>query len=322
MYLASVARHLMLLRGLGFVADALDGARISWVAMKGPVLSELIYRRSDLRSYNDLDVLVAPTALQAALAALERSGGRLLDANWRLIAETVPAELHVAMPDGGVLDLHWHVVCERQVRRRVHVPTAGLLARSRRESIGGRQIPVLDPVDTLVHLAVHASLSGADRLGWLQDVEQCILRWPPDWPAVVQRARAGGASVATAVVLGRARAALGAPVPDGVLRDLVPSAAWRRLLAATDSIWPVPRLSAGGSPARLLARAARDDVRVTLAEATRRTLAWVRSGGRLEPLDRDRDLDATFGGSLLHPAGTVDQREAYFTAATTESVRM
>ena len=218
-----------------------------------------------------------------------------------------------------MLDLHWHVVCERHARRRVLVPTGGLLARAHRQRVGNRMVPVLDPVDTLVHLAVHASMSGADRLGWLKDIEQCLLRWPPDWPEVVDRARTGGAAVPTAVVLARSRSVLGVPVPDDALAALVPSGGWRRLLATTDAVFPVSRLAPGGSPARLIARAARDDVPGTLWETAGRAWDWVRGGAQVKPLNRSRDLDPAFAGSLLHPAGTANDRRAYFAAVREET---
>jgi hypothetical protein len=223
------------------------------------------------------------------------------------------------MPEGGVLDLHWNVVCERDARRRVHLPTADLLNRARRMRVAGRDVPVLDPVDMLVHLAVHASLSGADRLVWLKDVEQCLLRWPPDWGKVVELAQETGASVATGVVLGRARSVLGVAVPEKVLHDLVPSAGWRRVLATTDVLWPVPRLGMGGSPARLVARASRDDVAQTRREAGSRLAEWVRGGGRTRPRSRERDLDPSYPGSLLHSSGGVGDRDAYFASARRES---
>lgn len=318
-YLAARARHLLMLEGLRWAADAFDGAGVPWATFKGPALSEVVYRRPDLRSYSDLDVVVSPAALDEAVRALEADGGRLLDANWRMLVETLPGELHVAMPAGGVLDLHWNVVCERDARRRVNLPTADLLARSRRTSVGGVHAPVLHPVDTLVHLAVHASLAGADRLVWLKDVEQCLIRWAPDWSEVVDLARLTGASVATGLVLGRARSVLGVPVPDSVLRDLIPSAGWRRVLAAADAVWPVPRLAARGSPARLVARASRDDVAATRREAAHRLADWVRGGGGSQPRSRERDLDPSYPGSLLHSSGGAAHREAYFASARLES---
>jgi len=316
---AAVARHLLLLEGLAVTADALDGGSIPWLAFKGPVLAELVYARADERAYTDLDVLVPPSRLADAVAALERGGARLLDANWRLIADALPGELHLLLPSGGVLDLHWHVVCERDARRQVAFPTDAVFARSERREVAGRAVPVMDPVDTLVHVALHASLAGADRLVWLKDVEQCVGRGGTDWPLVRRRARELGAAVATGLMLARASSVLGVPVPAGVVRDLVPSPGLRWAMRAIDAVWPVQRARPGGSPARLIARAARHDASATRGEAVRRVASWARDGGSDPSRLHARALDAEFEGSLLHPAGTEEDRERYFRAVWSET---
>ena len=316
---ASVARHLLLLEGLTVTADALDGGSIPWLAFKGPVLAELVYARADERTYTDLDVLVPPARLADAVDALERSGARLLDANWRLIADVLPGELHLALPAGGVLDLHWHVVCEKDARRHIGFPAREVFSRSTRQEIAGRAVPVMDPVDTLVHVALHASLAGADRLVWLKDVEQCVLRHDVDWPLVVRRARENGAAVATGLMLARAAAVLGLAVPAGVVHELVPSSGLRWAMTAVDALWPVHRARPGGSPARLIARAARHDASATRGEAVRRVAGWARDGGSDPARLHARALDAEFEGSLLHPAGTSEDRERYFRAVRSET---
>ena len=55
------------------LARALDAADIRWVVVKGPVLSAA-YREPNVRSYNDLDVLVHPMDLPAVLDLLEAHG--------------------------------------------------------------------------------------------------------------------------------------------------------------------------------------------------------------------------------------------------------
>ena len=316
---ASVARHLLLLEGLAVAADALDGGSIPWLVFKGPVLAELVYARPDERAYTDLDLLVAPAHLPDAVHALELSGARLLDANWRLIADDVPGELHLLLPSGGVLDLHWHVVCEKDARRHVGFPAEEILARSGRREVGSRAVPVMDPVDILVHVALHASLAGADRLVWLKDVEQCVLRHDVDWPLVVRRAREHGAAVATGLMLSRAAVVLGLEVPTEVVHELVPSPGLRWAMTAVDSVWPVHRARPGGSPSRLIARAARRNASATRGEVVRRVAGWARDGGSDPARLHARALDAAYEGSLLHPAGTPEDRERYFRAVRSET---
>src|SRR5688500_15332306 len=59
-YIDNVARHLRTLADLAELGPVLDTAGIPWMVIKGPVLAETIYPRPDLRSYDDLDVVVQP----------------------------------------------------------------------------------------------------------------------------------------------------------------------------------------------------------------------------------------------------------------------
>jgi hypothetical protein len=194
-----------------------------------------------------------------------------------------------------------------------------VFARSERREIAGRAVPVMDPVDTLVHVALHASLAGADRLVWLKDVEQCVGLGSMDWPLVLRRARELGAAVATGLMLARASSVLGVPVPAAVVRELVPSPGLRGVMGAIDAVWSVQRARPGGSPARLIARAARHDASATGGEAVRRVARWARDGGSDPSRLHARALDAGFEGSLLHPAGTEEDRERYFSAVRSET---
>ena len=58
-------RHLAYLGVLGKFAAKLDQAKVTWVALKGPVLAELSYPEVP-RGYADLDLMVAPGQLRAS----------------------------------------------------------------------------------------------------------------------------------------------------------------------------------------------------------------------------------------------------------------
>ncbi len=274
-YHEAVARHLKILGEVAFVREVL--ADLPFFVIKGPVLAQDWYSRPDLRTYIDLDVVVPPAAYADALVALEAAGCQVLDRNWPLLTDVLAGELHVQTPRGTLVDLHWSVVNHRDLREAFHLPATELMARSVRSSLDA---PTLDPVDTLVHLGLHASLAGADRLGWLKDVEQVVLRQPPDWPAVVVRARESGTGLALALVLARSRQALRTPVPDDVIAALAPGRAWRALLTATDRVSPVAHSKPNGTLARMVARSARTNGSASAAQLVRRSAAFVRHRGR------------------------------------------
>src|SRR5207247_8757390 len=83
------------------------------------------------------------------------------------------------------------------------------------------------------------------------------------------RGRSGGAGARVAVTLRRARAALGAEVPEWALRQLDPSALHRSVGPWVERRWPVDRPHTERGPVSLWARLIRDR-----AGATARTVLY------------------------------------------------
>jgi hypothetical protein len=314
-YQAAVASHLRTLVDLDLVDDTLSAAGIGCLILKGPVLAEAVYSRPDLRGYVDLDVLVPAADFPAAVAALERAGCRVYERNWRLARELLLGELRLFTPAGSVLDLHWHLTAERAVREAFRIDLAAVRARARRVPVGGRLVATLDRTDTVVHLALHASLAGGHRLVWLKDLEQA-LRAPdaPSWPEIAGRATTWRAGVAVGLMLARARGTLGVPVPDEVLDDLAPDRLWRSVARVADVLAPLPSRPEDASVARIVARAVRADPRSSRRELARRGLAWLWHGGPLRRSDVDRLFDPTDPESAAHPVGGEPGRTAYLDA--------
>jgi hypothetical protein len=239
---------------------------LAWATFKGPVLSESLHPVAGLRSYGDLDVLVAPTDLREA-------GQRLLTAGWEVLATPddllngeVTGEIELGRAGGAVIDLHWSLVLSDTLRRRFHVPTADLLARSTPLMIGPVEVRTFDATDTLVHLCHHAAFSGAVRLIHLLDSDQAARRIQ-DWDLVVQRTRSWGAGPQVGLVLARAQRVLGTPVPSDLDRRLGLSRAFGSLMSAVDRAWPTPALRGDASWPRLVARAVRPSATATATRA-------------------------------------------------------
>jgi putative nucleotidyltransferase-like protein len=302
-YTSAVGRHLRTLSDLELVLDVLGGYSIAPLVVKGPVLAGAVYRRPDLRGYVDLDVLVAPAEFPVALPALERAGCEVFERNWPLVRDRRLGALRLTTPAGTVLDLHWHPFYERSVRAAVPVDVGAVRARARTVELAGRRVRTFDALDTLVHLAVHAALDGGDRLVWCKDIEQALLyRAVPDWDQLAARAAQWHAAPAVALMLGRARRWLGAPVPLPVLRALAPDPWWRALVRLCDLA--APALPGRPSPTRAVARAARADGPASRRELLRRLTHSLR--GRT----RER-FDALDPESAAYPAGGVVERRAY-----------
>jgi hypothetical protein len=268
-----------------------------------------------LRPYSDLDVLVERRPFADVVSSLVVVGFRLVDTNWALIARAGAGQVHLEDPAGGFVDLHWHVLFDRNTRETFRMPMGEMLERSRPADINGIATHVFDPVDTQLHLCVHAAQEGADRLLWLKDIEQVARRESGDVDELVDRARRWRIGFPVAVVLSRARTTVGAPFPEELIEALAPSQTWRGLARGADRLFPASSSRGRGNPATLLARSARADVRSSAADfATglgkriRRfalTHNWQRDGSQWDPDNP---------GSLFYQPGNGDlvDRTSYF----------
>ena len=187
-YFVALRSHALAIRDLTIAAEAFDHAGLPWLAFKGPVLAEHVYRRADLRSYGDLDLLVPPAQLGAAVDALERAGGQLLDRNWQMVLKHIRGQLHVLLPAGTTVDLHWDLLNDVPSRQVFPIAVNDLIARRNTVEIGTLAIPTLAVEDTVVHLALHACTSGGNRLIGYKDLEQAVAHLPIDWDVVIRHA--------------------------------------------------------------------------------------------------------------------------------------
>lgn len=300
-------------------ARALDAEGLPWLVIKGPVLEQAVYSQRRLRSFGDLDLLVPRRALAAALDALERDGMRCVDRNWQLICRMMAGELHVVPEFGAEIDLHWELLFSDSLRRRFPLAVDDMIMRAHPVEVAGIRTHTFEPADTVLHLALHAALEGGDRLIWLKDLEQAVLRLAPDWDSVVRRARAWRIQLHVGTMLARSRAGLGTPVPDAVVADLLPPG-WRSVVRMLDRAFPAARSSGLGTPATLVARSTRESVPATLLEMLA-GLAVRTSGlaaGRVERLDVREDPSDP--GSLHYPAGGDAERARFLAAVSGDAL--
>jgi hypothetical protein len=306
----AIRNHLQALVALQTAADALGSAGIPWLVFKGPVLSEVMYTRPDQRTYVDLDLLVPPRGFGDALSALERAGGSVLDRNWSLVLDRMKAEVRLLLGP-MVVDLHWHLINQRGMRKRFTVDSDQALARARSIRLADATVRTLGRVDTLVHTALHAALAGADRLVWLKDVCRCIRTDEPDWDLVVEVARSWRVELPVAATLWRARRIVGAPVPVPALEALGPTA-WRALLRGIQRLAPLERTMPGRSVSGLVASAARESGPMTAISLVRRSLEAAARGSYRSAIDHAESSPL----SPLHPSGGQAARSMYLRAVS------
>lgn len=212
-------------RRLAQSLEALAGAGVPVVLLKGAALAATVYDGFPDRPMSDIDLLVRPEHAEPALAALAAAG-------WSF--DAVPA-VHAFYEE------HHHLPPARDERDRtlrleVHTELcspghpfafgAGDAWRGAREiRVDGAAALVPDDATQALHLCIHLAWShGLSSGAWrtLRDLARLVARGRLDWDALVARARAARAARCCYWVL-RLGASLGVlDVPAAVLRALRP----------------------------------------------------------------------------------------------------
>lgn len=261
-YRDQLARHLRTLADLRRLAGILDGAGLRWAVVKGPALAERLWPRPDLRLYVDLDIIVERQRLKDAVELLEGNGVTLVDRNWPFMLERVQGELSMALPYGTPLDLHWHLVNDRGLRKSFAFPMDEILDRAAPTQLGSVVAPVMDPVDTVLHLAYHMVHSGGHRLVWLRDFHLAVSSPDLDWDELTRRAHRYGCSLALALSLRRTERVL---CPPGGYPRAPRAGIWGHLAARADSWRPVPQLPGERRSGRIVFQSTRAGFAASLA---------------------------------------------------------
>ena len=293
----AMARNMVAPVVLGELGRVLDG--LPWLTFKGATLSATAHPRPGLRTFMDIDALVSPADLREACRRLGEAGWHMLDMDDMLAARPIPGEMHWVSPWGVNLDLHWSMINREARRNRFSIRTDELIQRRRTVSLGDVEVPTLDLYDALVHVCVHSSLDGANRLLQLVDADG-LARQIHDWRMLADRARRWRAGAQVWLVLNRARQVMGTPLPDGLAGDLAVSAGLRALLGVVDRAAPVAAARSEHGLPRLIARALHSTLVATTGAVTRNAIRGVRDRLRPPPtpVDRVPATSATLSGFL------------------------
>lgn len=270
--------HLRALGELAVVGAHLDAAQVPWMLVKGPALAAVAYPQPHLREYADLDVLVTEQTLHDVLQLLGTAGFAVDGPSLAHLRTLGAGEIRLRSPAGLPVDLHWDLVNDPGVRAAFAVPPAAeVLGRARPVDLPGTSLLTLDPVDTLLHVAVHACTSGGWRLLWLRDVLQtaaCVEAVPE---LVLARSRRWGVELVLEAMLARSTRVL---QPGSAVAPRSP-APWVRLLTLVDAAFPVQHATGRPSLTRITTKSTRRDSRTSAAELVRRSGHFARDVPRL-----------------------------------------
>lgn len=215
--------NLLLGRTLAEILGALHTAGVEVIVLKGMALMESLYRNPGLRPVTDMDILVHPADVPAALEALQ-------GLSWTPTADTEPflgavedhrTEMALQNPRlMTLLDLHWGLLKSWFYKR--HIRQTDLWETARPLPERGAGVQQLGPEASLVFLAAHWFRHDEQELLWLHDIALTVSahEGKMDWQRVLTHTRAWGLVLSMRAALRRAAAELGAPVPADVMRAL------------------------------------------------------------------------------------------------------
>jgi hypothetical protein len=262
------------------VAAGLEAAGVPFVLLKGPALAALLYRPGEVRSYLDLDVLVAPGSRHAAGRVLAELGFRNTTSETGV--DEFTGALHAETWQGSdpmPVDLHWRLAgCSAPPE----LAWPRLFATRQTIAVAGHQAPVLGRAGLALHLATHAAQHGAEDVKALADLERGLERWPrADWEAAGRLAAEVEATEAFAA--GLRLSAAGAEMARALDLPATPELSWtidnRRIRPrGTFHLEALGRAAGPRAAVRVLARS-----QVPNPVWIRREFPWAR-GGRLRLL--------------------------------------
>ncbi len=182
-------RSLRLTRDLLRVLEHFKRREIPALPYKGPTLSQYLFGDVAMRQSGDLDLLVRPSDVRHACAALRELGYRphFTVAEARESDYLASGYEYMFDNDAGqnVLELKWRILPRFY---RVDFDVNTFFARAGCLRIGDSRLPTFCAEDLLLVLCVHAAKHLWSKLCWLYDITRLVNTKIIDWHSVRRRA--------------------------------------------------------------------------------------------------------------------------------------
>ena len=179
---------------LQHVLAALADAQIRVMVLKGAEIATSLYPRPELRPFNDIDLMVQPKDLAAAIAILEKLGYHYhQEYRFEAISRRRAAFVYVKEVLAGHLafEIHTSPHCNEMG---VSFDTAQIWQRARSIIVADMSAYGMGLEDLLLYLCWHYRSHEFGRLIWLYDIALLLLRYADqlDWALVHRLAREQG----------------------------------------------------------------------------------------------------------------------------------
>lgn len=213
----NAARNLRAAAWGNAILHRLDAAGIRALGFKGPTLAMQAYGSLALRTFDDVDVLVAPGDRERALALITASGFApsvpLTARHHEALASQGRAVTFVHARDQVAIDVHSAITPGYQPLR---IDTCRLIDEGVFVDVLGQRVRTLPPEMLFVLLCAHGAKHMWERLVWVADIAALLQGSRLDWGRVEQLAGAWRCNRALRVACSLAARLLHAEIPGAL----------------------------------------------------------------------------------------------------------
>jgi len=222
-FLFSRVRSLHMERQLQEIIEAFRKQGVQVLVLRGPALAFSLYPDPAMRPSSDLDLLVQPQQVIQARGILESLGYRCLAKRFEIARDFFREECFIDDNNPGntfPIDLHWvHWELHPFFKGSEEVGIDDLFQRAWKVETPTLAFETLDPVDYLIHSAIHLVMIHKNemRLSWIYDTALLAqhLQVPDDWKTLQERSVAWRARLPLEQCLKMAQVWAGLELPGG-----------------------------------------------------------------------------------------------------------
>jgi hypothetical protein len=198
----------------------LEDNGIPALAIKGPILSQMIYGDITQRQFVDLDILISQKHIYA-------TGSKLLELGYKseypieYLANKTLLKIAKDMPfsNGNIhVEMHWRLFEEKFIQSKIGEQ---FNFSHDQFDMRGQNINVLNVDSLILYLCIHGSKHFWERLEWLTDIDRLIRKYDVvDWKKIVSDARLMGIETMLHLGLALTHQLFETKLPDYIIQKI------------------------------------------------------------------------------------------------------